>query len=211
MHKHIVKMRINQIKILECKPLNKIIKIILGIFILLVIVGLFGSGGDNTSDNSTSNQVGSGGDNTSNVTTSEAAAEPTPETYKVGDRVVVGERAYTITDVRTASSVGDDFTKQTATGIFVIVTMTVENIGKESATMSSGDVKIIDSEGRTFESDTEAWTALKENILLKQIQPGLPVMGQTIFDVPKGITVNLQVSSGIWGTDTKLISLGTIQ
>jgi cytoskeletal protein RodZ len=201
--------------------LNKIIKIILGVFVLLVIVGLFGSGGNNTSNDSTSNQVGSSGDNTSNVntsnqvqepaTTSEAAVKQTPETYKVGDRVVVGERAYTITDVRTASSVGDDFTKQTATGIFVIVTMNVENIGKESATMSSTDVKIIDSEGRTFESDTEAWTALKENILLKQIQPGLPVVGQTIFDVPKGITANLQVSSGIWGTDTKLISLGTIQ
>lgn len=201
--------------------MNKIIKIILGVFVLLVIVGLFGSGGNNTSNDSTSNQVGSSGDNTSNVntsnqvqepaTTSEAAVKQTPETYKVGDRVVVGERAYTITDVRTASSVGDDFTKQTATGIFVIVTMNVENIGKESATMSSTDVKIIDSEGRTFESDTEAWTALKENILLKQIQPGLPVVGQTIFDVPKGITANLQVSSGIWGTDTKLISLGTIQ
>lgn len=201
--------------------MNKIIKIILGVFVLLVIVGLFGSGGNNTSNDSTSNQVGSSGDNTSNVntsnqvqepaTTSEAAVKQTPETYKVGDRVVVGERAYTITDVRTASSVGDDFTKQTATGIFVIVTMNVENIGKESATMSSTDVKIIDSEGRTFESDTEAWIALKENILLKQIQPGLPVVGQTIFDVPKGITANLQVSSGIWGTDTKLISLGTIQ
>ena len=201
--------------------MNKIIKIILGVFVLLVIVGLFGSGGNNTSNDSTSNQVGSSGDNTSNVntsnqvqepaTTSEAAVKQTPETYKVGDRVVVGERAYTITDVRTASSVGDEFTKQTATGIFVIVTMNVENIGKESATMSSTDVKIIDSEGRTFESDTEAWTALKENILLKQIQPGLPVVGQTIFDVPKGITANLQVSSGIWGTDTKLISLGTIQ
>ena len=201
--------------------MNKIIKIILGVFVLLVIVGLFGSGGNNTSNDSTSNQVGSSGDNTSNVntsnqvqepaTTSEAAVKQTPETYKVGDRVVVGERAYTITDVRTASSVGDNFTKQTATGIFVIVTMNVENIGKESATMSSTDVKIIDSEGRTFESDTEAWTALKENILLKQIQPGLPVVGQTIFDVPKGITANLQVSSGIWGTDTKLISLGTIQ
>src|SRR5690606_1080135 len=121
-----------------------------------------------TSNDGTSNQVGSSGDNTSNVntsnqvqepaTTSEAAVKQTPETYKVGDRVVVGERAYTITDVRTASSVGDDFTKQTATGIFVIVTMNVENIGKESATMSSTDVKIIDSEGRTFESDTEAWT-----------------------------------------------------
>jgi hypothetical protein len=172
------------------------------------------SGGDSTSDKGASGNVASD-QVQENTTTSEvapeAASEPTAETYKVGDKVVVGDRAYTITDVRTASSVGDDFTKQTASGIFVIVTMTVENIGKESSTMSSSDAKIIDSEGRTFESDTEAWSALKENILLKQIQPGLPVTGQTIFDVPKGITANLQVSEGIWGTDTKLISLGTIQ
>lgn len=206
---------------MECKALNKIIKIILGIFVLVCIVGLLVSGGNNKSDDSASNQVqepattsdsaAATTSNSSAATTSEAATEPTPETYKVGDRVVVGDRAYTVTDIRTSSSVGDDFTKQTATGIFVIVTMTVENIGKESATMSSSDVKIIDSEGRTFESDTEAWAALNENILLKQIQPGLPVVGQTIFDVPKGITSNLQVSEGGWGTDNKLISLGTIQ
>ena len=195
---------------MECKALNKIIKIILGIFVLLVIVGLFGSGGDSTSDKDVSGNIASD-QVQENTTTSEAASEPTSEIYKVGDRVVVGERAYTITDMRTASSVGDEYTKQTASGIFVIVTMNVENIGKESSTMSTSDAKIIDSEGRTFESDTEAWAALKENIFLEQIQPGLPVVGQTIFDVPKGITANLQVSNGVWGTDTKLISLGTIQ
>ena len=83
--------------------MNKIIKIILGVFVLLVIVGLFVSGGNNTSNDSTSKQVGSRGDNTSMLihqiryrpaTTSEAAVKQTPETYKVGDRVVVGERAY---------------------------------------------------------------------------------------------------------------------
>ena len=198
---------------MECKALNKVIKIILGIFVLFFIVALL-SGGDSTSDKGASGNIASD-QVQENTTTSEAVPEaasvPTAETYKIGDKVVVGDRAYTITDVRTASSVGDDFTKQTASGIFVIVTMTVENIGKESSTMSSSDAKIIDSEGRTFESDTEAWSALKENILLKQIQPGLPVTGQTIFDVPKGITANLQVSEGIWGTDTKLISLGIIQ
>jgi len=177
------------------------------------VVGLLGSSGNNTSDNSKSNQTQEPAIASDAIpnTTQETAAKPTTETYKIGDKVVVGDRAYTITDMRTASSVGDEYTKQTASGIFVIVTMTVENIGKESATMSTSDAKIIDSEGRTLESDTEAWSALKENILLKQIQPGLPVMGQTIFDVPKGITANLQVSNGILGTDTKLISLGTIQ
>ena len=189
--------------------MNKIIKIILGIFVLFFIVA-FLSGGDSTSDKGASGNIASD-QVQENTTTSEAASEPTAETYKVGDKVVVGDRAYTITDVRTASSVGEDYTKKEATGVYVIVTMTIENTGKESATMGPGDVKIIDSEGRTFESDTTAWTALKNNILLKQIQPGLPVTGETIFDVPKGITCNLQVSGGSWGTDTKLISLGTIQ
>ena len=118
---------------MECKALNKIIKIILGIFVLVCIVGLLVSGGNNKSDDSASNQVqepattsdsaAATTSNSSAATTSEAATEPTPETYKVGDRVVVGDRAYTVTDIRTSSSVGDDFTKQTATGIFVIVTM----------------------------------------------------------------------------------------
>lgn len=194
---------------MEFKTLNKFIKIILGIFVLFFIVALL-SGGDSTSDKGASSNIASD-QVQENTTTSEAASEPTSEIYKVGDKVVVGDRAYTITDVKTASSVGDDFTKKEATGVYVIVTMTIENIGKESATMGTSDVKIIDSEGRTFESDTNAWIALKNNILLKQIQPGLPVTGETIFDVPKGITGNLQVSGGGWGTDTKLISLGTIQ
>lgn len=189
---------------MECKALNKFIKAILGIFVgifaLFVIVGLLVSGGD------------SGGDSVSDQgQESTGVSEVTSETYNVGDRVVVGERAYTITDVRTASSVGDEYSRQSASGVFVIVTMTVENIGKESATLSTSDAKIIDSEGRTFESDTEAWSALEQNILLEQIQPGLPVTGQTIFDVPKGITANLEIADGIWGTETKLISLGTIQ
>jgi hypothetical protein len=94
---------------------------------------------------------------------------------------------------------------------YVVVTMTIENVGKESSTMTSNDVKIVNSQGRTFESDSKAWAALKDNILIKQIQPGLPVTGETVFDVPKGITCNLQVTDGGWGIDPKLISLGTIQ
>jgi hypothetical protein len=105
----------------------------------------------------------------------------------------------------------NEYTKKEATGIYVLVTMTIENTGKESSTMSTNDVKIIDSEGRTFESDTQAWAALKDNILLKQIQPGLPVTGETVFDVPKGIDATLQVTDGGWTTEPVNITLGTIQ
>ena len=89
--------------------------------------------------------------------------------------------------------------------------MTIENTGKQSATMAPNDIKIVDSQGRTFESDSNAWVVLKDNILLKQIQPGLPVTGETVFDVPKGIDANLQVADGGWTTEPVNISLGTIQ
>ena len=201
----------------ESKSVNimKKLYIAIGVVILLVFLALGCSGSNNSSDNTQT----SGADeqtaqvNTqSNQTQDQTQNEDQTTSYKVGDKVVVGDRAYTITNVKTTQSVGDnEYTKKTATGIYVLVTMTIENTGKESSTMSSNDVKIVDSEGRTFESDSSAWTALKDNILLKQLQPGLPVNGETVFDVPKGIDATLQVTDGGWTTDPVNISLGTIE
>ena len=179
--------------------------IVIGI-VLLALMALGCSGSDSSSDNA----QGGTTEQTTQANTQEQTEEQT--TYQVGDRVTVGDRAYTITTVKTTPSVGDnEYTKKTATGVYVLVTMTIENTGKESATMSTNDVKIIDSEGRTFESDTQAWAALEDNILLKQIQPGLPVTGETVFDVPKGIDATLQVTDGGWTTEPVNISLGTVQ
>ncbi len=180
--------------------------IVIGV-LLLIFLAIGCSGSDNGSDNT---QQSGAEEQTAQANTQEQPSETT--TYKVGDRVTVGDRAYTITDVKSSASVGDnEYTKKEATGIYVLVTMTIENTGKESSTMSTNDVKIIDSEGRTFESDTQAWAALKDNILLKQIQPGLPVTGETVFDVPKGIDATLQVTDGGWTTEPVNITLGTIQ
>lgn len=180
--------------------------IVIGI-VLLALMALGCSGSDSGSDNT---QQSGTTEQTAQANTQEHPSETT--TYKVGDRVTVGDRAYTITGVKTTPSVGDnEYTKKEATGIYVLVTMTIENTGKESSTMSTNDVKIIDSEGRTFESDTQAWAALKDNILLKQIQPGLPVTGETVFDVPRGIDATLQVTDGGWTMEPVNITLGTIQ
>ena len=174
--------------------------------LLLVFLAIGCSGSDSGSDKAQSGTT----EQTAQTDTQEQPSETT--TYKAGDRVTVGDRAYTITNVKTTPSVGDnEYTKKTATGVYVLVTMTIENTGKESSTMSTNDVKIVDSEGRTFESDTQAWAALKDNILLKQIQPGLPVTGETVFDVPKGIDATLQVTDGGWTTEPVNITLGTIQ
>jgi hypothetical protein len=117
---------------------------------------------------------------------------------------------YTVTNFREAGSTGDQYVNAKANGVYVIVDIKVENLGNESTAISPGCAKIINSQGKKFESDPTGWIYLQDNILLKQIQPGLPVTGQAIFDVPKGITCNLQVTDSTSGGNTALISLGTV-
>jgi hypothetical protein len=142
--------------------------------------------------------------------TATAVETATDTVYKVGDRVVVGDMAYTVNSVKTEKTVGDQYLNGQADGIFVIVDMTIENLGQKSATIDSNYMKIIDSQSREFSSDSKNWIYLKDNVFLKQVQPGLPSKGEVIFDVPQGIACDLQVTDSIWGTNKALISLGTI-
>jgi hypothetical protein len=182
--------------------LKKVIKIVLGIIVLLLIMTMLGSSGDNTSNQAQATII--------NQATSDQKNESNPNVYKIGDRVVIGDMVYTVTNFRKAGSAGDQYANAKANGIYVIVDMTIENLGNESTTISPGYAKIINSQGKTFESDPTGWVYLQDNILLKQIQPGLPVMGQAIFDVPEGITYNLQVTDSVLGSNTALISLGAV-
>lgn len=147
----------------------------------------------------------------SSIVAQASSAQPTEaeqSVYKVGDRVVVGDIAYTVTNTRTASSIGDQYTNTKANGIYEIITLKIENTGKDSTTITSNNVKLIDSQGRSFDGDSNAWVHLTDNIVFKQVQPGLPVTGEAIFDVPAGASYNVQVSD-IWG-NTKQIAIGTV-
>jgi hypothetical protein len=130
-------------------------------------------------------------------------------TYKIGDRVVVGDLAYTVQQTKTANMLGDQYLNTKPAGVYILVDMKIENLGKSSTTLSTDYVKIQDDQGRTFESDNKAWIYLKDNILLKQVQPGLPVNGETVFDVPTGGTYYLVVTDGIFSTKTAKIILGS--
>jgi hypothetical protein len=165
---------------------------------LLLIFASAGAAADVASNNN---------DDTNPSSSSATVNEPTY--YSVGDKVTVGDIAYTVNDARTASSVGNSFASEQADGIFIIVDLTIENMGDESADISSSYIKVIDSQGRTFESDEGAWIYLDNNLLFKQLQPGLPTNGQTIFDVPEGESFILEVTDSFWGSNTKYITLGS--
>lgn len=190
--------------------MGKILKGILVVMVAFVLLALlFGSPEDTSKYNAPVE--------TQPAAVAESSAAAPAETqsddvkvYSVGDRVVSGDIAYTITDVQTTPTLSNDYSSTSADGVFLIVDMDIENIGKETITMSSNYVKLFDTQERVFESDSDAWMYIdnENNLLLKQLQPGLKTWGRTIFDVPKGGTYGAMVTGSIWGGDEQFILIG---
>ena len=148
----------------------------------------------------------------SQAQTSAAQSEAEQMTaYAIGDKVVSGDIAYTITNVQTSPTLSNEYSSTSADGIFVIVDMNLENVGKETITMTSNYVKLVDDQARIFESDTDSWMYIdnNDNVLLKQLQPGLQTKGRIVFDVPVGGAYGAMVTGSLWGGDEQLILLGT--
>ena len=116
-------------------------------------------------------------------------------TFAAGDRVVLGDYAYTIHGHRTTRSIGDPdlfgaAAPQGAT--FLIVEYTIENLTNETQTVLADDFKLIDAQGRAFSSSSDATTALLsesgQDFILSELQPGIPKKTQTAFLVPNVAT-----------------------
>jgi len=114
----------------------------------------------------------------------------------------------------TTDKIGRDlmgtFMGEKADGIFLVVDVTIENIGKESKTIWASNIKVVDDQKRTFEHDTAAEFYLEndQKFIFEQLQPGLPKTGKIVFDVPKDIRGVLQISAdSMWSDEVKYISL----
>lgn len=133
-----------------------------------------------------------------------------PEFYYAGDRVEVGNFAYTINSYYTTDRIGQDiagtFMGEKADGVFLVLDVTIENIARESKTLWSSYIKVIDDQERTFEHDSTAEIYLDESFSFEQIQPGLPKTGKVVFDVPEDLNGVLGISSdSIWSDEVKYV------
>ena len=83
---------------------------------------------------------------------------------------------------------GNPFLNQKAQGQFVIVTLSVQNIGDRPQGFSPSNQKLFDTEGRSFETDTSAQIALDNNDIAvwDNINPGNTVDVSLVYDMPVG-------------------------
>lgn len=165
----------------------------IGLVVLIVIGVIAGSGG-----NKSNNQPSSGSNST---TTSNSKQEEAAKTYGLNETVQDGDLAFTVTNVETAKTLGNQFTKKDAQGTFYVITLKLENKGNKTATFDSSMAKVTDDKGREFERSIEGQTAKgmaqgNVDLFLQQIQPSLSVTGDLVFDLPADMQNPMLVVKG---------------
>lgn len=137
------------------------------------------------------NSVGGGGDTAtvaqSDSGTGKKADKPKAKTASIGDPVRDGKFEFTVTKIRKGvDSIGDQYLGTKAQGQFVLVSVTVKNIGDEPQSFFGDNQYLFDAGGRKYSADSEAAVYLDDSkSLYEEINPGNEVKGTVIFDVPK--------------------------
>lgn len=123
--------------------MNKLLKwggIALLVIIVIGVIGSMGSG---------SKKVGSNSD-TSATKTSTENSKPAQETYKVGDKVQMGEIILTVNKVETSTA--GQFTKPSEGNHWIDVNMTLENAGSSQQYITTmGQMFVIDSDNNQYQ------------------------------------------------------------
>ncbi|OFX81530.1 MAG: hypothetical protein A2X20_06180 [Bacteroidetes bacterium GWE2_40_15] len=143
------------------------------IVILVLLIAACSNGGNKATNN--------GG---SSSTNSEAT------TYGLNQEAPAGDLSFTVNSITKKTTVGSGmFAKTSQSGTYVIVNVTIKNSGKDTVTVDSSLFLVTDNQDREFKYSTDGQTALmatgNENFFLKQINPGLSVTGDVVFELPQ--------------------------
>jgi Domain of unknown function (DUF4352) len=110
---------------------------------------------------------------------------------RVGEQVQDGSFTFTVTDVQTGvQALGESFLRTEAQGEFVLVRVTVTNVGTDSTTFIGANQTLLDSQGREFTADSSAalMNVPDSESFFTPINPGNTVEGVLVFDVPEGLS-----------------------
>jgi hypothetical protein len=116
---------------------------------------------------------------------------PSGTTYAIGQRAADGKLTFTVSGVDCSSTtIGKAPLSRTAMGTFCVVTLNVENTGRESATFIDSLQKGYDASGREYSTDSAATAYAAPNVWLATINPGGSVQnGMIVFDVAAGTSL----------------------
>lgn len=190
-------------------------KVLTGLGALVVVAGIagaLGGGGDDAppagaqaAQQATDDSAGAADDDAvsdeaADGTADEPPAETVPAAAAVGTPVRDGKFEFTVTSVEAGvARIGGDFGVD-AQGQFLLVNVTVTNIGDEAQYFDGSSQKLTDTAGRTHSSDGSAAIYLEDsNSFLNQINPGNSVEGVIVYDVPAdAVPASIELHDSAW-------------
>lgn len=162
---------------------------VVGAVVAVFLIAQLANGGsapDDVASGGGETAVASGGQGSEPASAEQETPADEPDAAGLGDAVRDGKFEFTVTEVESGvASVGDEMFGQTAQGQYVLVHLTVENIGDEAQYFDGSSQELVDTAGRKHSADSSAAIYLDDsNSFLNQINPGNSVEGIVVFDVP---------------------------
>lgn len=164
----------------------------LGVLVLAVVVISVASGGGGSSDSSdtagsttttTATGSASGG---STAAEQPSAAAPRPG---IGAPARDGKFEFVVRGVRDGgTTIGPDFMAERAQGRFVLVDLTVRNIGNRAQSLDVSSQKVLSTQGTQFSPNTTATISVDDAaVFYEQINPGNALQLTIAYDLPVGV------------------------
>lgn len=167
---------------------HKILTVILGFVLIMIIAGAAG-GGDKKDAASTTN-----GDSTAATSDDKTDAKPAETAAKIGVAARDGKFEFVVNSIKCGeTTVGtNQYLQSKASGQFCRLNLTIKNIGDKSQSMFADSQKLLSSDNKEFSYDSEATiyatTDAAASSWYNEINPGVTVSGEILFDVPTGVT-----------------------
>ncbi|WP_072804227.1 DUF4352 domain-containing protein [Rhodococcoides yunnanense] len=163
---------------------HKISTALVGVVAVAIVIAAVNSGGsDTTAPGATSSQS----DSSRPDPASPAVPDAGERSPGIGAAIRDGKFEFVVVSAQPGvPTVGEDFMTETAQGEYVLVTMSVRNIGDRAQSFTTSAQKLLDGQGRQFSVDDMATIVLDQGIAFEQINPGNSIEATIVFDVPAG-------------------------
>jgi hypothetical protein len=188
---------------------------LIALIVLGAIIGALGGGDDKAKDKESgkqpaSTEVGKKDDSKSTKEEDKAVGVGTP--------LEVGDAVFTLNEVSLADQVGPSVLPTKASGKYVVLDVTYKNNGNKAVTVDASFFKLKRGE-KTYESDSAASMSanqgedgnIQNSFFLQSVNPDMEIKGKVVFDlapeVAEATDLQLQVQTGIFGTETGMIKL----
>lgn len=166
-----------------------------GIIVLIVIIALASGGGEDEkkSDTATTSAAAPAAGGTEGAPqAAPAPAEDEDQAPGLNAPARDGKFEFVVTGFEGGlTSIGDNpYLTEQASGQFVVVDLTVKNIGEKGQSFTPTTQKLLDSQGREFEVNTSAMIAADSSDIpvFDNINPGNTVNIKLVFDMPADAT-----------------------